>query len=188
MDRQPLLQVMAKDSSVNFINKSDQTVRIRSADKRFDAFNLAPGEEVRKTDSISGVGNNDIDADILVNPPGRGNSEFLGNFKFNNRVLDTSYAQSREFMMDSRVTLGGQKFYSVFADEKGTRDWGFVSESTLDKMTAYYSGGYLYGYFWRGSVSPFETGYKISTTDFGTGGPNGDQKRWDLVIVELPPV
>ena len=174
---------MAKPSSVNFINKSDQTVRIRSADNRFDAFNLAPGEEVRKTDSVTGSGNYDINADILINPAGPNNSECIGNFKFDNPALKSSNVRSDVFMYQDGP------WYRSDSDDPGSLDWGFVSRSNFRKMDPSKSERLENFYDWpEKSTPPFEPGYKISTTDFGTGGPNGDQKRWDLVIVQLPPV
>jgi hypothetical protein len=176
---------MAKDTSVNFINKSDQPVRIKSADNRFAAFNLSPGEEFRVTDTITGSGKYDINANILINPLGRNNSDFIGNFKFDNPALTPSFVQSDRFMFSAFIY--GEKGYKVYADNGDVLDWGFVSRSNFGEMKSVFAtlSSEIVGYRWPGPGSPFEPGYKISTVDFGSVG---DQKRWDLVILDLPPV
>jgi hypothetical protein len=119
---------MVKPSSVNFINKSDQAVRIRSVDKRFDVFNLAPGQEVRKTDSITCSGNYAINADILINPAGRNNSEFIGNFKFDNPspFYAQSYALASGFVYRVPVT-SEQQFYDFESSYSGSINWGRIT-------------------------------------------------------------
>ena len=91
---------MAKSTSVNFINKSDKTVKIKVEGS--DNFSLKPGEEKRVTNSINGgIGRTgiDVDADILINPKGLKNDEYIGDFQFTNPWIDPLYVKSGAFFM-----------------------------------------------------------------------------------------
>ena len=189
---------MVKSTSVNFINKSDETVKIKVNGS--DNFSLRPGEERRVTDSIDGKGSEtgiDVDADILINPKGLDNDEYLGNFQFTNPWWDDEFVLGGRFGYLARYKEQPEPSFDPFFENIFYYDHGWFPDTSVTRKTIW---GYkrqhteLNRYIPASTIDGnpldfFEQNWgapKIKIIKFNKGKDSIDGlKLWDLEILDV---
>jgi hypothetical protein len=126
---------MVLPTRVNIINDSSERIKVKidnDKDQKYDKItNIQPGGRFEVTGSVSGFGNYDVVIDIITNPPGPGNNERHGTFKFDNPALGKPYVKSDDFKYGEIQVLDVRNYTSGYIFDKNFIR--FNSEYVRDK-------------------------------------------------------
>ena len=92
---------MVLPTQVNIINDSSQRIKVKIDNdkdpKYYEITNIEPGGRFEVRGSVSGPGKYDVVIDIITNPPGPGNNERCGTFRFDNPTIGRPSVKSDDY-------------------------------------------------------------------------------------------
>ena len=119
---------MVKDTKVIFQNNSDMTILIKASgsnEGRFNDIRLEPGQSGSRQDSYGGLGNYDVQWDVIINPGSTvlAGQSTVGSVSSVSDQVTGRMSRSSKYQLTSRFTLGIDKTATLTQPVKGTT-WG----------------------------------------------------------------